>query len=258
MPISLHSQGLYESYSKTDWHDGKDGSARDNDGHDSQSSRPRLELHIPPTQIYGRPERLIAQPVLISNSKKQTALGLENDQLTLEIQGGLQFLCKDWTEKEVKAKRRLVEFQLHRKGSTIIATAQSVYDADNPAAAYISCIWWEQRNGHYVTSVDTIRLLAALVKTKFTVKEKNRIRRKLHRFKPITASRLKDDSKAFFRLIMDFPHPKPRNIQKDIKVLQWSVLEEALKWVTRKYVSSFSLFIAAIDIDKPKWQCGKT
>lgn len=89
----------------------------------------------------------------------------------------------------------------------------------------------------YVTSVDTISLLESLVAVRFTVEEKNRIRRNLEGFRPETVSKVKADSEDFFKLIMGFPNPKPRNIEKDVKVFPWRVLATALKKIIGKYAS---------------------
>jgi hypothetical protein len=92
-----------------------------------------------------------------------------------------------------------------------------------------------------VTSVDTIGLLEALVAVRFTVEEKNRIRRNLEGFKPYTVSKNKDECDDVFRLIMGFPSPKPRNIEKDIKIFSWASLGQALKKIIGKYVSNHCL-----------------
>jgi len=36
---------------------------------------------------------------------------------------------------------------------------------------------------------------------------------------------------------MDFPDPKPRNIEKDVKVFDWDLLPQALDKIISKYVS---------------------
>jgi hypothetical protein len=36
---------------------------------------------------------------------------------------------------------------------------------------------------------------------------------------------------------MSFPNPKPRNIEKDVKVFPWSIFGTALKKIISKYVS---------------------
>jgi hypothetical protein len=40
-----------------------------------------------------------------------------------------------------------------------------------------------------------------------------------------------------FQQIVNYPMPKPRSIEKDVKVFPWSRLDEALTKVLQKYVS---------------------
>ena len=92
-----------------------------------------------------------------------------------------------------------------------------------------------------MTSVDTIYLLEQLVNVRVTVEEKNRIRRNLEGFRPLTVSKAKADSEEFFKVIMGFPVPKPRNIEKDVKVFSWKILSHALKKIISKYVSHLAI-----------------
>ena len=57
----------------------------------------------------------------------------------------------------------------------------------------------------------------------------------------MTVSKSKVDAEPFFKLIMGFPNPKPRNIEKDVKVFPWKILAQALKKVMSKYVSRFPI-----------------
>ncbi|KAI9348354.1 hypothetical protein BD770DRAFT_288470, partial [Pilaira anomala] len=99
----------------------------------------------------------------------------------------------------------------------------------------VSCIYWQERNDYFITSVDCIYLLEGLIGVQFTVEEKNRIRRNLEGFRPLTVSKCKPECADFFKLIMSFPHPKPRNIEKDVKVFSWKTLPNALRKIIRKY-----------------------
>jgi hypothetical protein len=156
----------------------------------------------------------------------------------LVLQGDLMAMADNWTPEERDAHRRLVEFSRSQAGSIVTATFKPVTLEDRtPNGACLSCIWWEERDDYFVTSVDTISLLESLIAARFTVEEKNRIRRNLEGLKPITVSKLNHDTESFFRLIMSFPNPKPRNIEKDVKVFYWTQLEEALKKIFGKYVS---------------------
>jgi hypothetical protein len=100
----------------------------------------------------------------------------------------------------------------------------------------ISCISREDEPGaFYFTSVDIIYLLERLVDERFLVEEKNRIRRNLEGLRPTTVSKHRAGVERFFQRIMDFPEPKPRNIEKDLKVFEWRLLGQALDKILSKY-----------------------
>jgi hypothetical protein len=158
----------------------------------------------------------------------------------LKLNGDLDSMTEGWTKEEREAKRRLVQFTRMQSGSTIHADFKPVSpDERAPNSICISCIYWEGKDECFVTSVDTIYLLESLVGVRFTVEEKNRIRRNLEGFRPLTVSKAKADSEDFFKVIMGFPAPKPRNIEKDVKVFPWKILSHALKKIIGKYVSTF-------------------
>ena len=88
--------------------------------------------------------------------------------------------------------------------------------------------------------MNCIYLFEQLVNTKFRVEEKNRIRRNLEGYHPLTVSKGKPENGDFFKLIMSFSAPKPRNIEKDVKVFPWRILESALKKIIGKYSADYS------------------
>ena len=160
----------------------------------------------------------------------------------LKLRGNLNGMTENWTPEEWTAKRRLVRFWRSQNKSTINADFAAVKPEDRPPNSIcISCIWWEERQECFATSVDTIYLLEQLVALRFTVEEKNRIRRNLEGFKPLTVAKGKADSEEFFKVIMGFPNPKPRNIEKDVKVFEWKILAGALKKIMSKYVSRVAI-----------------
>ena len=161
-----------------------------------------------------------------------------NSKAVLKIDGDLDKMSDNWTEEEWESSRRLVQFTRKQNGSVIHTTFKPVTLEERAANSIcISCIWWEEKQQCYVTSVDTIYLLESLVGVRFTVEEKNRIRRNLEGFRPATVSKAKQDSEEFFKIIMGFPNPKPRNIEKDVKVFPWRILAQSLKKIISKYVS---------------------
>ena len=160
----------------------------------------------------------------------------------LQINGDLDSMADHWTPEEWSQKRRLVQFWRSQSGTTIHTNFKPVKpDERGPNSICISCILWEERRECFVTSVDTIYLLESLIANHFGVEEKNRIRRNLEGYRPMTVSKGKPESEKFFKVIMGFPTPKPRNIEKDVKVFPWKILATALKKIVGKYVMARSL-----------------
>ncbi|KAJ8106378.1 hypothetical protein OPT61_g9578 [Boeremia exigua] len=183
----------------------------------------------------------IAQSGGASNGQPFNPYAMYQTKALLKIEGDLDKMSEDWSQEEVDAKRRLVQFERSQQGSTISTTFAPVTPEARPARSIcVSCIWWEEKNEYYITSVDTIFLLEQLVNVRFTVEEKNRIRRNLEGFRPLTVSKAKADSEEFFKVIMGFPSPKPRNIEKDVKVFPWKILSHALKKIISKYSASYA------------------
>lgn len=157
---------------------------------------------------------------------------------SLKFETDLNLMALGWSHDEWLVKRRLVQFFRRQDNATIYASFRPVGLQDLlPNSIVISCIFREDVNECFVTSVDTIYLLEALVAVRFTVEEKNRIRRNLEGYKPITVTKSKSESEEFFKLVMGFPNPKPRNIEKDVKVFPWKILGPALRKIIGKYVS---------------------
>ncbi|KAI5457012.1 hypothetical protein BGZ63DRAFT_428445 [Mariannaea sp. PMI_226] len=187
-------------------------------------------------------------PQLIRTSTLNNASGgnyhpvnLYSNKAVLKIQGKLDSMAENWTQEEWDNRRRIVRFQKSQRGSTLTASFHPVAVNERPPNSIcISCIWWAEKSECFVTSVDTIHLLEQLVAApnRFSVEEKNRIRRNLEGFHPMTVSKAKPDSEEFFKIIMAFPNPKPRNIEKDVKVFPWKILEPALKKIIGKYSAS--------------------
>lgn len=160
----------------------------------------------------------------------------------LQINGDLDSMAEHWTPEEWSQKRRIVQFWRSQSGTTIHMNFGPVKpDERGPNSICISCILWEERRECFVTSVDTIYLLESLIANHFGVEEKNRIRRNLEGYRPMTVSKGKPESEKFFKVIMGFPTPKPRNIEKDVKVFPWKILATALKKIVGKYVRTGSL-----------------
>ena len=149
-------------------------------------------------------------------------------------------MAEDWTPEEWTEKRRLVRFWRSQNGRIVNAEFEAVAPNDkSPKGTCISCMYWGGTHRRcYVTSVDAIKILEMLVGLRFDVQEKNRVRRNVEGFHPMTMSKDKEETDAFFRVIMGYGHPKPRNIDKKIKVFEWKDLAPMLGKIMSKYVRS--------------------
>ncbi|KAI0007675.1 hypothetical protein F4779DRAFT_494780 [Xylariaceae sp. FL0662B] len=176
-----------------------------------------------------------------SNGGQLNPYALYSTKASLKINGDLESMASNWTQEEWDNRRRIVMFNKKQQGSTLSTTFKPVSVTERPPNSIcISCIYWAEKKECFVTSVDTISLLEQLVvaPARFTVEEKNRIRRNLEGYRPLTVSKAKTESEEFFKIIMGFPNPKPRNIEKDVKVFPWKILDPALKKIISKYSAS--------------------
>ncbi|KAK9475428.1 uncharacterized protein V1510DRAFT_371677, partial [Dipodascopsis tothii] len=178
--------------------------------------------------------------------------GIGAPRASLKIIGNLDEMTQHWSPEERKAKRRIVCFSRSQKGANVRTSFRPISISDYViSSTCISCIFWEAKQDFYVTSVDCIFLLEQLINSRFTVEEKNRIRRNLEGYRPLTVSKGKAGSEEFFKLIMSFPNPKPRNIEKDVKVFPWKVLAQALKKIVSKYSASYHSFMETVPAADP-------
>lgn len=214
--------------------------------YEASSSRGHVQI-VRPARIASGPGSAHPAPAFVRTSTigSQGSSGLPfgsyQPRVVLKLNGDLESMTQNWTEEEYAARRRLVHFTKKTVDHTITVSFRPVSQHDRPAnSILVSCILWVEKNEYYVTSVDLIHLLEQLVASphRFSVEEKNRIRRNLEGFRPLTVSKAKADSEEFFKVIMGFPNPKPRNIEKDVKVYPWRVLGPALKKITSKYSTS--------------------
>ncbi|KAK4097886.1 hypothetical protein N658DRAFT_258100 [Parathielavia hyrcaniae] len=209
-------------------------------GHSTHGTLPRPSLTTLQHLDHAAPP-LIRTSTLNQPASGYPGYGVYQEKATLKVVGDLSSMTKGWTQEELDNKRRLVLFRKQQTGSTLTVTFKPVSAAERPPHSIcISCIWWEEKQACYVTSVDTIHLLEQLLAApnRFGVDEKNRIRRNLEGFRPATVSKSRSESEEFFKVIMGFGNPKPRNIEKDVKVFEWKDLAGALYKIISKYSAS--------------------
>lgn len=155
-------------------------------------------------------------------------------------------MAKNWTELEKSEGRCLVVFDTKQSQATLNVSFERARSATlDPDSTYVSCIWWKEEAGAYITSVDTMTLLESILGMPFSIEEKNRVRRNLEVFKPVTITKTKKKGHTppssgvmrFFDVLMAFGPPRPRNIEKDVKVFAWEDLEGVIEKVVGKFVS---------------------
>ncbi|PPQ99731.1 hypothetical protein CVT24_009714 [Panaeolus cyanescens] len=208
--------------------------------HPRKSSISSLPDHS--TAVANRKTRLHRRmkPQSLMRTKQNTDQG-DNEELyaqtpILDLVTPLSSICLNWSQSELNAGRRLVRFSKVQDGRRLIVSCEPIAQEDYcESDSVISCIYRHDTDTCFVTSVDVIYLLERLTNGEFPVEEKNRIRRNLEGLRPTTISKHKPGFGDFFQRIMEFPDPKPRNIEKDLKVFDWNLLGQALEKILSKY-----------------------
>lgn len=152
----------------------------------------------------------------------------EQEPSTLRIQ------CAVVTHDDIEEKDCIVSCILEPEQSTFSSRVSRERRDDRPTYPF------------FLTSVDLIYLFENLSGKNFNTDDKNRIRRNLESLKPTTVGKQKPDSELLFQRIMNFAPPKPRNIEKDLKVFEWRKISEAIEKVVPKYVSEKLLYTTVV------------
>ena len=70
----------------------------------------------------------------------------------------------------------------------------------------------------------------------YEVDERNRVRRNLEVFSPVTLQKAGSyDYLDLFRQVTSYENPRPWNIQKDFKVFDWALVETMMREIVKKY-----------------------
>ncbi|KAJ3162000.1 hypothetical protein HDU86_005698 [Geranomyces michiganensis] len=148
---------------------------------------------------------------------------------------------RKWSYEEINSGRILVRAHVWED-----APRTCYFERVSPAAIQtddmvVSCILWDgfgeeddSQAPCFITSVDLISLLEFIMDVRLAVPQKNRIRRNLESLSPITVSKHKPDTSEFFVRIMSYDEPRPRNIEKDVKVFAWAQVKPALEKILSK------------------------
>ncbi|KAM9921254.1 hypothetical protein OXX59_006639 [Metschnikowia pulcherrima] len=160
-----------------------------------------------------------------------------NVPIRLNTDESFERVEENWSAQELEHERRLVSLKVTRENFTTFNIKFETVAPDcvdkNSKDLVISCIRWAEKDLMVVTSVDILLVLESLVGEPFPVEEKSRIRRNLQFLKPSTVAR--STSGRLFNSLMAMENPRPRNIEKDVKVFKWSNFFDALNKVLSKY-----------------------
>ena len=163
--------------------------------------------------------------------------------MSLEFAGALHTLCENWSAEELEIGRRLAKFTTIREGSNFILSCEVIrQEAYDPEDVVISCIYYKCTDAYYVTSVDILYLFENVADEALGTSEKTRLRRNIQSFLPTRVEKADRDYGELYTQIMKFPPPKPRTIEKKIKVFRWLLLEDILSKIASKYVRPIHLF----------------
>ncbi|THH28530.1 hypothetical protein EUX98_g5657 [Antrodiella citrinella] len=186
--------------------------------------------------LHGTPPKTPSQILMRTQRSEPGKEMAESRRVTLELLASLDAMCADFSDEEISIGRRLIRFNRDIDGTRLKVSCEQIKQREySEGSPVISCIYRRDNGYCYFTSVDVICLLEGLVGKTFEIEEKNRIRRNLEGFHPETVSKNRKGTEAFFTQIMEFPLPKPRHIEKDVKVFHWSLLGRALDKIIAKY-----------------------
>lgn len=180
--------------------------------------------------------------ILVRNSRLSSEyikdnLDAINMPVKVELDPSFDEMPKNWSEKELLHERRLVQLSIHREGRNVFRVKSEAISPDygvlEKNVLVISCIRWDEKDAYVLTSVDLLHILENLVGETFSTQEKSRIRRNLQFLRPVTVNRT--SSARLFNSVMAMENPRPRNIEKDLKVFRWLSLHVALTKVLSKY-----------------------
>ncbi|KAJ3223107.1 hypothetical protein HK099_001508 [Clydaea vesicula] len=144
-------------------------------------------------------------------------------------------MMKKWSTLETESDRKIVKIDIEydKKIFLTCSTIQYPYntghdeDDDDSLSTecnsnhddykVVSCIYLKELDDYFITSPDLIHLFEKIIKKTISFENKNRMRRVLEVFKPITIKK-KPEGNSNFNTIMKLNFPKPRKVEKDIKI----------------------------------------
>ncbi|KAJ1323840.1 hypothetical protein MN608_11095 [Microdochium nivale] len=163
----------------------------------------------------------------------------QTTRIKLEIQGDLLLMSQGWTSEERTQARRVVKFTMSRIDSTLgLAFAPVTTGQLGPGDLCTSCIYWQEQGDFFVTGADVIHLLGRLfaAPARFSLEDKNYIRRKLQGYRPIIVAPERADTQGVFDLVVGLSRPRPVYRRETFNLIPWRLLPLILDKMLAKYV----------------------
>ena len=162
-------------------------------------------------------------------------------------------MMEGWGGREYQNGRRLVCFVREQSLSRVTINIQkheSCNGHEEKPYVVISCIQLPDRDGFWVTSFDIVRLAEYILDIPLNTDMKNRARRNMASVDYTTLPRIARQAgkKDSFYTVMDFGEPKPRSIEKSLKVYKWNVLHVCLSKILYRFVCLARFFLVRIDL----------
>lgn len=164
------------------------------------------------------------------SSSSTTAIDHMRSIKSLKISPGFMSIEKSLIDGSLFNKRLIIQFSKSRveNENDVQCTYMPVHGQNlRSHVGTVSCILW--KNIYYMTSFDFIRLLEYLTDKQCSSNDKKTIRRKLEKYKSITACQRSLDTDILHSLVVSLDNPKPYHYyQCRIKMLQCSEISKAL------------------------------
>lgn len=152
-------------------------------------------------------------------------------------------MTMNWTPEERSEGRRIVKFNVDSRMDGVLSVkcepvSLNSHFSRNEGHILVSCLYWADVGQYYISSVDLVYLLERIINLTLSSEVKNRLRRNLEKFQPITLSKSPKQGMPQYQMftrIMAFGEPRPRNIEKDIKIFPWCNAPGALIKCFEKY-----------------------
>ena len=162
--------------------------------------------------------------------------GIGRYHAKLLLAGDWEDITCNWSPAELQASRRLVSPVRRASANILTANFLTVPPEErlrSTRISCISCIWWKEKKGYYVTCADIIALLKMLLVRSFTSDQAQRIRKMLITLGAHTISG-ELTTERFHGLVMGLSWPQARRVYGKTSVLAWSDLIRALTFLFDK------------------------